>query len=186
MRLSFSCADFAYCDYLRQTDPCVPYTMDKKETRPFIGVVFEINGINYYAPLSSPKPKHLKMKNQMDFLKIEEGKWGAINFNNMIPIHQNSLSRVEMKVLPTDTKEDKMYKDLLNNQLDWCNANQGAIVSRAARLYNIIVQGRGNLSLVARCCRFRENESQYIKFCQENNFTLPAQNAGKSSEESTE
>jgi len=67
MHLSFSCADSVYCDFLRQTDPCVPYTMDKKETRPFVGVVFEINGINYYAPLSSPKHKHLKMKNQLNW-----------------------------------------------------------------------------------------------------------------------
>jgi len=170
MRLSFSRADSAYCDFLRQTDPNVPYTMDKKNTRPFIGVILKLNGMSYYAPLSSPKLKHLNMKNQIDFLKINDGKWGAINFNNMIPIHPNSLSKVEMQPLLSDTKEDKIYKDLLNNQLDWCNANQTLILSRAARLYNTITQGKGYRSLIARCCCFKANEQQYIKFCQENKF----------------
>ena len=172
MHLSFSRADSAYCDFLRQTDPCVPSTVDKKNTRPFVGVIFKVNGIQYYAPLSSPKPKHQNMKNQIDFLKINGGKWGAINFNNMIPIHSKSLFKIEMQPLSSDTKEDRIYKDLLNNQLDWCNANQEAILSRAAKLYNTITQGKGTPALINRCCCFKLNEEQYIKFCQENNFVL--------------
>ncbi|MDR3121494.1 MAG: type III toxin-antitoxin system ToxN/AbiQ family toxin, partial [Clostridiales bacterium] len=87
MNLSFYRADAGYCDFLRETDPCVPYTQDKKDTRPFVGVLLSVCGINYFAPLTSPKSKHLAMKNQVDFLKINDGVWGAINFNNMIPIH---------------------------------------------------------------------------------------------------
>ena len=34
--------DSKYCDYLRQFDKKVPYNYDKKELRPFIGVLFEI------------------------------------------------------------------------------------------------------------------------------------------------
>ncbi len=69
MKFSFYCADDEYCDFLRKSDPCVPYTMDKKGNWPFVGIVFSINGYKYYAPLTSPKPKHLAMKNQIDFLK---------------------------------------------------------------------------------------------------------------------
>ena len=32
--------DSKYCDYLRQFDEKVPYNYDKKELRPFIGVLF--------------------------------------------------------------------------------------------------------------------------------------------------
>lgn len=53
------------------------------------GILFTVNGFHYYAPLTSPKPKHLQMKNQIDFLKINQGQWGAINFNNMIPVPCN-------------------------------------------------------------------------------------------------
>jgi len=78
---SFYMADSDYCDYLRKKDPCVPYTMEHKSVRPFVGIVFLVGAFQYYAPLASPKPKHLQMKNQIDFLKINRGVWGAINFN---------------------------------------------------------------------------------------------------------
>ena len=83
--------DSIYCDYLRQFDNKVMYNANNKELRPFVGILFEVNNYMYFAPLSSPKKKHLKMKNQIDFLKIDKGKLGAVNFNylfknNNIPI----------------------------------------------------------------------------------------------------
>ena len=73
MNLSFYTVNQDYCEYLRQYDNRVPYTMDSKSTRPFIGLLLQVNSCTYYAPLSSPKPKHQKMKNQLDFLKINNG-----------------------------------------------------------------------------------------------------------------
>lgn len=91
-RLSFVLINSKYCDYLRTKDHCVPYTMDNKSTRPFIGVLFQIENINYYAPLSSPKPKHKRIKNQIDLVKINNGEFGVINFNNMIPVHKKTYN----------------------------------------------------------------------------------------------
>lgn len=62
--------DSDYCDYLRTFDSKVPYNMDQKSLRPFVGVLFEVNKCKYFAPLTSPKPKHHKMKNTRDFLNI--------------------------------------------------------------------------------------------------------------------
>ena len=73
-----------YCDYLRTFDSRVAYNYGKKDTRPFIGILFNIGVLEYFAPLYSPKPKHLVMKNTLDFLRIDNGRLGAINFNNMI------------------------------------------------------------------------------------------------------
>lgn len=122
MHFSFYMVDAEYCDFLRKTDSCVPYTMDKKAIRPFVGIVLNVNGFYYYAPLTSPKPKHLQMKSQIDFLKIKNGEWGAINFNNMIPVPIDCLTKVEIKIFTSDTKADCDYKNLLSNQLSWCNA----------------------------------------------------------------
>lgn len=36
MTISFFKANAVYCDYLRLSDPVVPYTMEQKNTRPFI------------------------------------------------------------------------------------------------------------------------------------------------------
>ena len=76
--------DTAYCDYLRKFDDKVPYNFNEKELRPYVGVLFRIDKLMYFAPLSSPKPKHLKLKSKLDFLKIDNGKLGAIN--NMLPV----------------------------------------------------------------------------------------------------
>lgn len=65
--------DTNYCDYLRKYDNKVPYNFDEKELRPFIGILFTIDSLMYFAPLSSPKPKHLKLKSKLDFLKIDNG-----------------------------------------------------------------------------------------------------------------
>ena len=135
MKFSFYTVDPQYCDYLRQYDPCIPYTMDQKSIRPFVGIVFSINGFQYYAPLTSPKPKHLHMKNQVDFLKINRGEWGAVNFNNMIPVPSECLAKVQMKILDTDSAQETAYKNLLSNQLSWCNANRETILKHTAIPY---------------------------------------------------
>lgn len=115
-KIYFYTVNPSYCDFLRQFDKCVPYNFDKKDTRHFVGVLIKINDSLYYAPLTSPKPKHLKMKNQLDFIKIKGGELGAINLNNMIPISQR-----ELKEISFSSYSDDKYKSLLQNQWEWCN-----------------------------------------------------------------
>lgn len=166
MNFSFYIVDSAYCDYLRGTDSHVPYTMDKKSIRPFVGIVFTVNGFHYYAPLTSPKSKHLQMKNQIDFLKINNGKWGAINFNNMIPVSLDNLTKVDMRITDTDSKSEIDYKNLLANQLSWCNSHREIILKQAKKLYYTIVQGKAWSNLSGRCCNFALDEQMCLKYGQ--------------------
>lgn len=109
-----------YIIFLRKYDQKVPY--NKSQTRPFIGVVYTFNNINYFAPLASPKIKHLKMSNRViDIWKIDKGKLGIINFNNMLP----SLIEVLSEVLPTIK-----YKILLENQISSINADRDVLVKK--------------------------------------------------------
>ena len=101
-----------YIDFLRQFDPRVLY--NKNEQRPYIGIIFEIEDIRYYALLSSPKPKHIHMKNNLDFRKIDSGKLGAVNLNNMIPVPDSVLIPIHIGEI-TDPK----YRRLLNEQYRW-------------------------------------------------------------------
>jgi protein AbiQ len=174
MRLSFFCVNSAYCDFLRASDPCVPYTSDKKAKRPFVGILLTINNIEYYAPLTSPKPKHQKMKSQLDFLKINNGLWGAINFNNMIPIQPDCLVKMNPAMLPSDTHDDTAYKNLLANQLSWCNQYRNQIINQAAKLYTLITTGKARPELAVRCCNFALDE----KLCRQWPNTLPARSPG--------
>ncbi len=111
-----------YCDYLRQFDNKVPYNYNEKELRPFIGVLFRIDNLMYFAPLSSPKAKHLKLKSKLDFLKIDNGKLGAINFNNMLPVTNKNIINIDLnkKYL---TKTEEKYVKLLSEQIFWLNRN---------------------------------------------------------------
>nr|DAW40731.1 MAG TPA: Toxin ToxN, type III toxin-antitoxin system [Caudoviricetes sp.] len=172
MKFHFYRADSDYCDFLRIKDPCVPYTMDKKSTRPFVGIVFSLNGYEYYAPLTSPKPKHLNMKNQIDFLKIDGGVLGAINLNNMIPIHSSSLQLINVKIMDSDSEDEVQYKNLLINQLSWCNRvhNSLNIIEKATKLYSTITKGEANAKLKSRCCNFLLDEEQYLIYCKIHNL----------------
>lgn len=57
-----------YVNYLKNFDAKVPENKDSK--RPFVGVIFTIDGNNFFAPLSSPKSKHLNMKMELIFIKL--------------------------------------------------------------------------------------------------------------------
>ncbi len=164
MNFSFYMVDTEYCDFLRKSDPCVPHTMDHKSIRPFAGIIFTVNGFYYYAPLTSPKPKHLYMKNQIDFLKINHGEWGAINFNNMIPVPEHCLTKIDAAISKTDSKQDIAYKNLLSNQLSWCNSHRELILRQAEKLYHIMTQEKpwGNLS--QRCCNFSLDEQKCLAY----------------------
>ena len=51
----------------------------------------------YFAPLSSPKLKHLKIKSKIDFLRLDSGKLGAINFNNMLPVTEKNIIKINLE-----------------------------------------------------------------------------------------
>ena len=179
MNFSFYTVDTRYCDFLRKTDPLVPYTKDEKAGRPFVGIVFSVNGFHYYAPLTSPKPKHLQMKNQIDFMKIKNGEWGAINLNNMIPVHMDCLHKVEIRISPDDSKPDIDYKNLLSNQLSWCNSHRELILKQAEKLYRIITQGKSWKTLSGRCCNFPLDEKQCLAYRTTDFTESPASSVSK-------
>ena len=155
--------DYNYCDYLRKFDYRVAYNKNSKLLRPFVGVLFEVNGVKYFAPLSSPRPKHLTMFNQMDFMKINEGKLGAINFNNMIPLIDGVYQIIDLKK-PTKTKEEQKYQELLSHQLDWLNSNRIQMQNRANKLYGNYIKNKISDKMKERCCNFPLLEEKCIEY----------------------
>ncbi len=81
------------------------------------------------------------MKNNIDFYKLDNGKLGAINFNNMIPIIKG-----EYYIINTNTeglkKEEKQYKILLNNQLRWLNRYGKSLRENALNLYKKKIENK--------------------------------------------
>lgn len=151
-----------YCDYLRRYDNKVVYNKFDKELRPFIGVLFKIDNIEYFAPLSSPKPKHLKMKNTIDFFKIKGGELGAINFNNMIPVNSENYTLINLNKEAL-TQAELKYQNLLKEQLLWLNTNHIQVKNKAEKLYKLYNENRLSKNIKDRCCNFKLLEEKCLE-----------------------
>lgn len=156
-------ADIEYCNYLSYYEPKIPYVKDEKQNRPFIGVVLCVNGKNFFAPLTSPKQKHIEMKDMQDFLKIDNGKLGGINLNNMMPIPRRYLNKINIENI-----KDIKYRKMLLNQLNWINRNMLRINNRARNLYYLVTQNKAGQKLIDRCCDFRLLEYRCQEFMDKN------------------
>jgi hypothetical protein len=168
-RLALFNPDSSYCDYLRKYDSHVPFNSNDKSTRPFVGVVFQINSFQYYASLTSPKPKHKNMNDKVDFIKIDKGRLGAINLNLMIPIPSCLLTKTNTSSI------DPSYDILLQNQLSWCNKiqNKNKIIKNSDRLYRILQNDTSYENpLRSRCCDFINLEQKCLDYCNNHNLEL--------------
>ena len=161
--LSIVRLDTKYCDYLRKFDDKVPYNYGEKELRPFIGVLFRVNNCMYFAPLSSPKPKHLKIKSKLDFLKLDSGKLGAINFNNMLPVTKKNIIKIDLNK-ECITKEEEKYMKLLKSQLFWLNRNSEKLYGRSKKLYDKYINGTLDKNTLKRCCNFKLLEEKCVEY----------------------
>lgn len=132
-----------------------------KSARPFVGIVVICDSKQYCIPLSSPKAKHEKMKNEVDFHKILDahGKLiGVLDFNNMIPVRDDVLNKIEVKINPYDSTELKHYKNLMIDQLNFCRQNQAIIIAKANKLYRMVQKANVSSQLKRRCLRWNKLE----------------------------
>lgn len=159
--------DYNYCDYLRQFDYRVPYNAGSKELRPFIGILFVVNGYEYFAPLSSPKVKHMNMKNNIDLVKIDNGRLGVINFNNMIPVKPDNYELFDLNRVPENTPELKRQQ-LLKSQLLWLNKNIKFVKGKAIKLYDKYCNNSLPDRIMKRCCNFMILEEKCSKYKEDN------------------
>ena len=104
------------------------------------------------------------MKNSKDFRKIENGKYGAINFCNMIPVPRNALILKDI-----NNELDLQYRRLLQNQYKALKADWNAIQKTAENLRNLIVTpddklGEFDRKVKSRCCDIVVLESVYTGY----------------------
>lgn len=164
-RVQFIQIDVAYTDYLRKhIDLRIPaeHRESVSEMRPFIGILMTHDDIEYVIPLTSPKDKHKNMKNTMDFHKINGGKWGAINFNNMFPVlHDPSVYKIIRPLKDVNT-----YSNLLINQISWLNKteNREMVLKKAEKLYEAYVNDTLQDRIKKRCCDFKKLEKHYKEY----------------------
>ena len=151
-----------YITFLRQFDSNV--SDNKNESRPYIGIVLEIQGVKYYTPFTSPKQKHESMHNTKDFRKIDSGRLGAINFNNMIPVPDNAIIPIHI-----NNETNSQYRRLLQKQYEAIQQDSESIIRTAERLYTLIFTPddeltRNDRKIKSRCCNLSLLERVYYEW----------------------
>lgn len=151
--------DDNYISYLHSIDNKV--LENKFEKRPYVGFVYLIDTYNYFIPLSSPKSKHLNMKNTLDFHKIDGGNYGALNINNMIPIREEFLIDIDIIQL---INTDPAYGYLLANQYAELKKIKNVILGKSVDIYSMYFKDYDKLSklekkIKKRCCKFDKLEA---------------------------
>lgn len=120
---------------------------DNDNKRKYIGVILQINGFDYFAPLSSFKEKHHKMKETIDFIKVKN--YAVINLNNMFPVPNREREYVDIKSI-----KDPHYRALLNSEYRFIKSIQDKLRKNAQNLYKIKIKDRDTTKLSKRCNDF--------------------------------
>ena len=117
MDLKFFTVDEAYIQYLKGFDTNV--SDNYSSTKPFIRILFNINGLDYIAPLTSAKPKHAKIKNSSPTaFKVFDGSTEGdlltlVQLNNMIPVTKANITKLDVK------SQDIKYQFLLLKEINY-------------------------------------------------------------------
>lgn len=131
-----------YIQYLANYQKHIFLQTDGRDKRKYIGVVLEVNELNYFAPLSSYKDKHKKMRETVDLIKIKD--YAVINLNNMIPVPADQIIELDI-----NKEKDLSYRYLLQAESREVNRQKGRIRKNAETVYSHKIHN-GNLTALAK------------------------------------
>ena len=146
-----------YVDYLSKHQKHIFLNKDTGKSRKYIGIILEINNYKYFAPLSSFKTKHKKMKEGVDFIKIKE--YAVLNINNMIPVPKEAI------ILPNiNAEKDQHYKFLLQAESREINRHKNRIMKNAQIVYSHKKKNGSSTPLAKRTNDFELLENLHDKY----------------------
>lgn len=151
--------DKEYVKFLQRHEGKIPNISYDTNDKFVCGVLFDINGMKYFAPISS----FTKQQKTNVLIKSSSGKIiSSVRLSFMFPI-PDQLVRVK-----DFSKEEYRYKRLLMEELDFCNKNSHKIVKKALYIYQTVKDGSDAL-LKKNCCDFDRLESVYTQYLQQMN-----------------
>lgn len=118
-----------YIKYLGNYQKHIFAQTDGKDRRKYIGIILEVKGIKYFAPLSSFKNKHKQMKEGVDFIKIKD--YAVINLNNMIPVPDSQIVDIDI-----NKEKSASYRYLLQAESREVNKQKNRIRKNAEIVYS--------------------------------------------------
>ena len=155
--------DREYIEYLLKYDSKVGYVDYGEKLKLHLGILLKVNSCDYYIPISSAKPKHLRMSNSIDFHKIQDEKTGelysVINLNNMIPVPEKCVRQLKYNKVTTcrsvsSELEKTNYIYLLQKEKSIIDNIANVLQEKAMKLYDKVKEFPGS-KLAQRCCNFK-------------------------------
>ena len=141
--------DPTYIAYLSSFAPHLFHNKAAGQTheRKYIGILLTVQGMDYFAPLSSFKPKHSRMPETLDFIKIKQ--YAVININNMFPVPKNLTTYVDIS-----QERDVRYRSLLLAEYRVIKTLQDKIRKNALLIYRHRLENGSSTALGKRCNDF--------------------------------
>ena len=138
--------DKDYISFLKKYDSRIPnIDYGNNGYKPFFSPLFEKDGLVYVTQISSKKPRHLKMKESIDFVKIfnktNKNLISVINLNYMFPVPKSEIIEVKYKNIDnfrtfSSLDEKNKYINLLGYEMKVINNKN--IQAQALKVYNSV------------------------------------------------
>jgi len=124
-KLKFYIIDGKYVEYLSAFDKNISYNKEQSHTRPYLGIVLQID----------------KYKNNASFFFVygkNKNPLSIIKFSSMIPVPNN----MRVVNLLDYKKQEKKYQDLLSSEYKYINFHKKEILQIAKRMYTFVTNDK--------------------------------------------
>lgn len=143
-KLDFYEVNIDYVKYLKQFDSRIPDVVYQNRNKFVCGTLFKINGLNFFAPVSSFNIK----QNSNYVIEVGNVPVGSVRYSFMFPVPD---SEIKQKVI--NNESDYQYRFLLRQELKYCNKNREVIQSKAKAIYHKALDK--NTTYHKFCCDFQ-------------------------------
>lgn len=162
--LKFYDVDENYIDFLKQYDEQVPNIKYDSVNKFVCGIVLQVNGIDYVAPIS-----HNTKVVKTSLPVYCKGKIiSTIRFSFMFPAKFEYLT---VKDFAAIAETDSKYADLLRTEYRYCKMHEAEIFDKAERVYKIGCNKNHYLNYT--CCDFKKLETVYLNYGKEVLTSMP-------------
>jgi len=157
--LRFYDVDLHYVQWLKSIDQQIPDIQYSNNNKFVCGVVLDINGVNYYAPISSNTRVYRTSLPIYDTTSIPHRIISTIRFSFMFPASSSVLTELDFSKIRTLNPQ---YASLLQKEWEYCKNNESAIHNKAMQVYRIGCNSNHVLNYT--CCKFDILEKRFTEW----------------------
>ena len=154
--LRFYDIDENYVRYLQSVDRQIPNVSSSANSKFVCGIVLRINGINYYAPISSTTQTQ---RTNLPIIYKKSKVLATIRFSFMFPALSSVLTEKDIGEI---SKVNPKYAALLQDEYLFCRDNESSIQQKAEAVYRIGCNKGHFLNYT--CCDFKLLEQEYTEY----------------------